>query len=264
MITSPAVIVPKAVFTTLLKVGIKRFLMKKLTQSEVIDRFRDIHGNSYDYSLVDYKNKRSKVTLVCPVHGEFRITPDRVLFQRAGCPKCGLLKRGRRKLTTPEFVERSVIKHGDKYDYSLSEYVDQNTPIKIICSDHGIFEQYPANHYHLGHNCPMCANLEKSGGYETLGDDALNGIKSAYLYTIKLYNNIESFHKIGVTVSIEDRIKSLTSSGYKCDLIQSVRYPSMLHAFRIEQSIHSRLRKFRYIPKIKFGGYTECFTEINL
>lgn len=51
-----------------------------------------------------------------------------------------------KKLTTEEFKKRASQIHGDRYDYSLSEWCGANRKIKIICSIHGIFEQQGNNH----------------------------------------------------------------------------------------------------------------------
>ena len=236
--------------------------MRKLTHDEVLSRIKEIHGNIYDYSLIAYKNKRSNVTIICPSHGKFSILPDRIFSKGAGCPHCGILKRKRPPLSTATLINRCISKHGDRYDYSLTQYVDRKTKIKIICRDHGVFNQLPFNHCHIGHNCPTCARLDKAGGYDTLDYEILDGIKEAFLYTIRIYNNSESFYKVGVTVNMDKRFRSFSSIGYDYDIINWVKYPSMLHAFRIEQDTHFKLRKFRYTPKLKFGGYTECYRKV--
>ena len=59
-----------------------------------------------------------------------------------------------------EFIRKARLRHGDKYDYSLVEYVNSQTPVKIICPIHGIFEQTPAAHVR-GDNCPKCANNKR-------------------------------------------------------------------------------------------------------
>lgn len=65
-----------------------------------------------------------------------------------------------KKLTTEEFVRRAKEVHGDKYDYSLSEYGGYDFPVKIICPIHGEFEQFGG--YHLaGFGCKKCGNCEK-------------------------------------------------------------------------------------------------------
>ena len=50
-----------------------------------------------------------------------------------------------RKLTQGDALERFIKKHGNEYNYSLVEYVDRDTKVKIICKKdgHGIFEQNP-------------------------------------------------------------------------------------------------------------------------
>ena len=47
---------------------------------------------------------------------------------------------------TKKFIEKAIFIHGDKYDYSLVDYKSSKDKIKIICKEHGIFEQYPAKH----------------------------------------------------------------------------------------------------------------------
>lgn len=50
--------------------------------------------------------------------------------------------------------------HGDKYDYSLVEYINNFTNVKIICSVHGIFLQTPANHL-IRHGCIQCSKSKE-------------------------------------------------------------------------------------------------------
>ena len=67
------------------------------------------------------------------------------------------------KLTTEEFIKKAREVHGDKYDYSKVEYVNNQTPITIICPIHGKYPQRPGNHLR-GNGCPICgrAALTKS------------------------------------------------------------------------------------------------------
>lgn len=62
-----------------------------------------------------------------------------------------------RNKTTQEFIEKSISVHGNKYDYSLSKYVNNYTKLKIICKEHGVFEQNANNHYN-NKGCPKCGN----------------------------------------------------------------------------------------------------------
>jgi protein-arginine kinase activator protein McsA len=58
-------------------------------------------------------------------------------------------------LNTKIFIERSINKHGNKYDYSRSVYKTSSTPIEIICPEHGEFLQKPDYHMN-GSGCPRC------------------------------------------------------------------------------------------------------------
>jgi len=112
------------------------------------------HGDKYDYSLVNYINAKTKVTIICKLHGEFEQTPDKHL--QGGCKICGICKcSNNRKSNTKEFIEKAIKKHGDKYDYSIVDYINSNSKIKIICKYHGIFEQTPHNHL-TGYACSKC------------------------------------------------------------------------------------------------------------
>ena len=128
----------------------------KTTKDGFIQKAREIHGNKYDYSKIEYINTSTKVCIICPEHGEFWQTPSAHLSGQ-GCPKCGkqhlsILFRG----TIDEFVKKANIIHNNRYDYSKVEYIRGNDKVCIICPEHGEFWQTPNNHLQ-GHGCPKCA-----------------------------------------------------------------------------------------------------------
>lgn len=59
----------------------------KMTQEEFINKANSVHNNFYDYSNVVYETAKTKVEIICPVHGTFIQTPDQHL-RGQGCPKC--------------------------------------------------------------------------------------------------------------------------------------------------------------------------------
>ena len=122
----------------------------KGTTKKFIEKVKKIHGDTYDYSLVDYKNNNTKIKIICSIHGVFEQQPKNH-FQRKGCSKCA----GNFKSTTEEFIERSKEIHGDAYDYSDVVYINAITKVKIICQEHGVFEQIPNDHL-CGSGCPNC------------------------------------------------------------------------------------------------------------
>ena len=118
------------------------------------------HGEKYDYSKVNYVNSKTKVTIICPIHGEFYQLPHKHLCGY-GCPKCG----GNIRLTDKIFIENSKKYHGEKYDYSKVNYVNNNTKVTIACPIHGDFKQAPDKHM-IGQGCPKCRD---SKGEKAIG-----------------------------------------------------------------------------------------------
>ena len=112
---------------------------------------RKVHGDKYDYSKVEYINNETKVCIICPEHGEFWQTPYNHVGQKQGCPTCS----GKLKMDKETFIEKARSIHGDKYDYSKVEYVDNKTKVCIICPEHGEFWQRPNNHL-SGQGCSKC------------------------------------------------------------------------------------------------------------
>ena len=129
---------------------------KKMTTLEFIEKSKKIHGNKYNYSLVEYIGLETKVKIICPIHGIFEQSAHNHINKKRGCSKCN----GGVKLTKEEFILNSIKKHGNKYDYSLVIYVNADTKVKIICPEHGIFEQKPRHHIY---KC-SCKKCNKSKG----------------------------------------------------------------------------------------------------
>ena len=122
----------------------------KLNNIFFIKKAKEVHGDNYDYSKVEYVNYKTKVCIICPIHGEFYQTPNKHL-NKCGCPKC----YGKKKYTTEEWVEKAKNVHGDKYDYSKVIYVNSTVKVCIICPIHGEFFQ-EANSHLNGSGCPCC------------------------------------------------------------------------------------------------------------
>ncbi len=131
----------------------RHFQTKTKTTEQFIKEARKIHGDKYDYSLVEYYNALTKIKIICPTHGVFEQTPSKHINTKQGCPYCA------GKKTTELFIEKAKKIHGDKYNYSLVDYKKDDTSVKIICPIHGVFEQTPSNHLHKTkpQGCPKCS-----------------------------------------------------------------------------------------------------------
>jgi hypothetical protein len=105
-------------------------LKQKDNTKNFIEKAIKIHGNLYNYSLVNYgKNAHEDITILCNIHGQFKVTPNEHLHAKYGCQECALIKR---RKTTEEFILQSKKIHGDKYDYSLTNYISNNKKVRII------------------------------------------------------------------------------------------------------------------------------------
>lgn len=123
---------------------------------------KEIYGDTYDFSLVEWKGKTEPITVICPIHGEFITTPFKLINERKGCPFCGRENRHRttgRPYTQDEIIEKFKEVHGDFYDYSKVVYKGINVKVEIICPIHGSFWQTP--NAHLKHDCPKCSKVAK-------------------------------------------------------------------------------------------------------
>ena len=159
---------------------------KNRTTEDVINIFNEVHGNKYDYSLVDFKLNNIRLKIICPEHGLFEQLFD-VHSKGHGCPLCG----GYFKYTKDEWINKANITHNNKYDYSLVEYKNSKTKLKIICSEHGEFEQDPAAHL-LGNGCPKCKVSKKRKTLQKFIDDANIVHNNKYNYSITKYKYARS------------------------------------------------------------------------
>ncbi len=136
---------------------------KKINDGKIfIEKSKIIHNDKYDYSLVEYENQRCKVKIICKKHGEFTQVPY-LHLSGSGCPKCFNESRyNNQELETNKFIDLSIKKHGNRFDYSKCIYINSKTKVNIICKKHGEFKQIPSSHLNFKEPCPKCRKLSKS------------------------------------------------------------------------------------------------------
>lgn len=136
--------------------------MKRKTDLQTLAEFKAIHGNKYDYSLVEYKGTDKKVTIICPSHGQFQQRPGNHI-RGEGCPKCKVSKvADSHRHTTDIFIEKSKAKHGaDRYSYTQTVYTASKAKVNLGCNICGtIFSQLAGDHL-KGSGCPKCATVSR-------------------------------------------------------------------------------------------------------
>lgn len=237
--------------------GIKRRVKaSRMKLEEFIRRAKEKHGDKYDYSKVDYINNRDNVVIVCPIHADFKQSVSNHLAGQ-GCSTCGKkVTAEKTSLTNEIFIERSNIKHNNFYDYSKVNYTSGKNKVSIGCPVHKeYFEQEASSHIN-GSGCPKCAlelDSYRRSHYTKLAE-------TSTLYLIEVYNDEESFYKIGKTIhEVKKRFSGKKKLPYNYKLVKE--YNSEIgEIYDLEIELHRKYKQFQYFPKIYFGGYCECYT----
>ena len=230
-------------------------LKKRTSQTEFIKRLKEVHGNKFNYSKVDYQGGKKKIIIICPEHGELKITAETHLYG-AGCAKCA----GNVKLSKEEFLTRCYEVHEDAYDYSKVDYQGANKKIIIICPEHGEFSQTPSHHTHRKQGCPKCSDERRVLGNTIYALQASGQKVDGAFYILQCYDNDELFYKVGVTrKSVSGRYFGDSLMPYEFEIILEIDI-GVVEAYHLEQDILERYSNKKYLPKLYFGGHSECLS----
>lgn len=136
-------------------------------EKRFIERAKSIHKEAhYKYDKARYVDTLSPVIVICPIHGDFLITPNTHLSKSkpAGCQVCGTVKTRKIAYTQDWFLNRAKEIYGNLYDYSKSVYAGAHQPIIVTCKIHGdfVFDK-AARHLYSRHRggCPTCRTKGK-------------------------------------------------------------------------------------------------------
>jgi hypothetical protein len=147
---------------------IKLSIIQRSNINEFIRKAKLLYDNKYNYSLIkEYINSRTKIIIKCnKCNNIFKQTPHDHLSGRE-CPKCSMENsKNNKKYNINKFIKLSRLKHGNKYKYNKSVYINSKTPLIISCDkkenniEHGDFWQKPCAHIR-GDGCPKCSNNYK-------------------------------------------------------------------------------------------------------
>jgi len=159
-----------------------------------IEKSRLLHGDTYDYFKADYKSNHTKVIITCKIHGNFEQTPHNHLAGQ-GCIKCSRINSAEKRRTTlEEFIEKAKLIHGDKYDYSKVDYINNNIKVIITCKLHSDFKQVPSSHL-IGRGCSKCGCINNPKNRKTTTEfiekaRLIHGDKYDYSKVDYIYNHI--------------------------------------------------------------------------
>ncbi len=172
-------------------------ILARLTKEEFITKAKKVHGDKYDYSLVEYKGSQINVKIICRRCGEiFEQRPGDHINKKYGCKKCGIkhsakLRAELQKKSTEQFITEATSLLGNTFDYSKVNYVNNKTDIEIICKKHGVFWQRPDHHLRDFCGCPKC----KASGPEQVIINYLDNNKIIYDFQ-KSFKECKSINKL--------------------------------------------------------------------
>lgn len=218
---------------------IKLYYKYMKTSEQFINESKKIHDDKYNYSLVDYINNYTKVSVICQIHGIFKQTPNNHL-RGQGCSKCSHIKINEFNTSNlNEFITKSNLKHKNKYDYSLVEYKNGRTKVVIICHIHGKFEQTP-NAHRKGQGCHKCSNLN------------ISKMRSEILNKDKFIKNCIEKHCNKYDYNKVDYINSKTKVTIICPIHGEFKQSPNNHQKGIGCSFCGIIKnRLKYIDKIK-------------
>lgn len=236
---------------------------KKITSSKeyFVNRANIVHNYKYDYTTTVYLKDNEKVELLCKVHGKFKIKANTHL-NGVGCKKCGNLKISDSKTySIQDFKKLCNKKHNNFYNYEYTNYTGSLNKVRIVCPTHGNFEQIAAHHLQ-GNGCQKCALESKGYGRNDFIKTAKG--RDCTLYLLRCFNESEEFYKIGITsLSVEKRYSRKLSIPYNYEILSTVSGDAG-HIWDLEKKNLRTFKNFKYLPKIKFKGFSECVKKENI
>jgi hypothetical protein len=247
--------------------GEKTGKLKRSNTKEFVERARKVHSNVYNYSLVNYKNSKLKVKIICLIHGEFEQDPGSHLAG-CGCPECGL-KLHHSKSNTKKFVKDAKNIHGDIYDYSLVNYTNSWEKIKIKCLKHGIFEQFPANHL-KGQGCPHCGLIKCSKNHSHSFKNFVNKANkihdNKYQYFETNYINVTTKIKIKCPKhGVFEQMPYSHLNGIGCPVCHESKGEKIIRQYLIEHDIKFKSQyKFNNCKDKKVLPFDFYLPEYNI
>lgn len=232
----------------------------RFSLGDIINKAKNKHGNNYDYSKSIYVDKRTKMIVICPIHGEFLVLPFSHL-SGSGCKACAYINLGNTlQFTKEEFVEKANQKHNFKYNYDKVDYKGNREKVTITCLQHGDFNQRAGDHL-AGNGCSECSNHRRGrtrSSWIKMGEG-----KQGIFYIIRCWNENEEFYKFGITYKgVKKRFSGISNMPYNYEIIKEVKSFDLGYIWDLEKRFRRGVNK--YIPLIQFGGQFECFKKLIL
>lgn len=127
----------------LVKIGNKN----RKTLEQFITQSNKVHNYKYNYDKVKYIRDDVKVTITCPIHGDFEQTPSNHL-QKHGCPKCNTSKG---ELFIEEYLTKQNIVFKKQYCIDIPTTINPSgyAYIDFYLPDYNVFIEYNGRQHYI-------------------------------------------------------------------------------------------------------------------
>ena len=238
------------------------------------EKARLVHGDKYDYSKSVYTGRHSKLTIICPVHGEFEQDAGNHL-RGSGCPKCQ--KEKLISYTKEEFIAKSKKVHGNNaFVYHEDMYPNKIKVTDILTFTCGVhnetFTQLSDEHIKGRLGCPACRMERGTGSFTRDSYIAIARNRPVTLYVIHvipLDARQKAFYKVGITLyGVKKRFTGISKIATIVELVTHI-FTDAGKAWdwelKAKQAWRNNQIKINYTEFSKFGGLSEeIFSEIDL
>ena len=209
-------------------------------------------GDLYTYEKTQVVNSKTKVTLACKLHGDFKVRMADHLHptRLAGCPTCGnLLQQTKVTIPITQWAQTLHDKFNNKFTVVSYEEVGYHCAVTLQCPTHGQFTTTFSAIQKSKHLCSKCAshNHQKQSVVTT---EPFGRLYYVYIPSIDMY-------KLGIT-----SFKSSSLATTKHTTLWEKLY-TYQDAVDLEHQIHTELSEFRYngSKKLLRAGNTELYKQ---
>jgi len=247
--------------------------MLKYTTQEIIEKFKVIHGEKYDYSKFEYLGNREKSIIICKVHGEF-LQHSNSHLNGKGCKQCFYEKNTRFFISAgwkaninkraETFIKQCKLKNPD-LNFDKTIYSGKKYKVLVTCPFHGDYYTKPRLLLD-GVSCKKCyyENVHEKWSKEGWMKYCYErSIETPRFYLIKMSNENEIFLKFGITTKeLKVRLNKYPSK-YSIEIIKNISgTPEAI--WNIEKHLKSKYKPYKYMPLIKFGGSSQECLNFNI
>lgn len=115
---------------------------KRKSFDQFLEQAKETHFQKYDYSKAKYVNNYTEITIICPIHGEFKQIPY-VHLRGCGCPKC---KQSKGELLIEHLLSEHNVKYSSQFELKLDNrriYIDFYLP------EYNVFIEYNGKQHYI-------------------------------------------------------------------------------------------------------------------